>query len=396
MRPRRARPVLRRSAATAGDWALTAAAGFGLLCILATLAALLAGVSLIMFSTGSMAPTIEAGSVAVVRTIAAGEIRVGDIVTVDRAGQLPVTHRVRGVAPGPGDARVLTLRGDANAYDDIETYQVSSVRIVLVALPGLAPWIVGLGNPVVVGSLTLGATLLVLWAFWPRRPPPVDPSGSGRPGTPPRRAARVVGAAMAVGLLGAWVAAATPARAEISERAIRGRVITLIAVGDEEAMTSLSPGRPVTWQVGVTSDPPDRGQIDLTVQTSGPLAEEATGLQLRVDSCPSRWVAGSCGPGPAAVLAEGPAARFARAAMPAGRLRAGDERWLQVTAWLATAGQQHGAGTVTITATGFGDRVDTGPGDLPQTGTTAARWLLMAGVSAFAVGGVLLLRRRAR
>lgn len=121
-------------------------------------------------------------------------------------------------------------------------------------------------------------------------------------------------------------------------------MITLIAVGDEEAMTSLSPGRPVTWQVGVTSDPPDPGQIDLTVQTSGPLAEEATGLQLRVDSCPSRWVAGSCGPGPAAVLAEGPAARFARAAMPAGRLRAGDERWLQVTAWLATAGQHTAPG----------------------------------------------------
>lgn len=353
------------------------------------------GVSLIMFSTGSMAPTIEAGSVAIVRTVGAGEIRVGDIVTVERAGRLPVTHRVRAVAPGPGDERVLTLRGDANAADDTETYQVSSVRIVLVALPGLAPWIVGLGNPMVIGSMTLGATLLVLWAFWPRRPPPEEPPGVGRPGTPPRRAVQVAGAAMAAALFGGSLAAATPAAAGV-ERVIRGRVITLIAVGDEAAMTSLVPDRPVTWQVGVTSDPPDPGQIDLTLQTSGSLAEDARGLQLRLDSCPTRWVQDRCGSGEAAVLADGPAARFAAAAMPAGSLRAGDQRWLQVTARLTSSGFPQGVGTVTITATGFGDRVDTRPGSLPQTGPAAFRWVLIAGVAALAVGSVLVLRRRTR
>ncbi len=45
-----------------------------------------------------MEPTIPTGSLAVVHEIPASEIAVGDIVTVDRPGQLPITHRVTSVA----------------------------------------------------------------------------------------------------------------------------------------------------------------------------------------------------------------------------------------------------------------------------------------------------------
>ena len=55
-----------------------------------------------MFKTGSMSPTITAGSVALVREIPASEINVGDVVTVDREDALPVTHRVTSIVyPGP-------------------------------------------------------------------------------------------------------------------------------------------------------------------------------------------------------------------------------------------------------------------------------------------------------
>lgn len=52
-------------------------------------------ISIMMFRTGSMSPTITAGSIAFVKEIPATEISVDDIVTVERGdADLPVTHRV--------------------------------------------------------------------------------------------------------------------------------------------------------------------------------------------------------------------------------------------------------------------------------------------------------------
>ncbi|MFD6700793.1 MULTISPECIES: signal peptidase I [unclassified Microbacterium] len=141
----------------------------GLICIVLVVLAFTAHITLIMFRTGSMSPTIPAGSVAIVQQIPAGQVHVGDVVTVDRPGQLPVTHRVRAVEDGASSTeRLITLRGDANEQDDPAPYPVSTVRIVRFAIPGLAPVIVAFGNPFVLGGLTLGATALVIWAFWPR------------------------------------------------------------------------------------------------------------------------------------------------------------------------------------------------------------------------------------
>ena len=141
----------------------------GLVCIVLVVLAFTAHITLIMFRTGSMSPTIPAGSVAIVQQIPAADVHVGDVVTVDRPGQLPVTHRVRAVENGASaSVRLLTLRGDANAQDDPAPYPVATVRIVRYAIPGLAPLIVVFGNPFVLGGLTLGATALVVWAFWPR------------------------------------------------------------------------------------------------------------------------------------------------------------------------------------------------------------------------------------
>ena len=154
-----------------GDAALWIAAAAGTLCILLVVLAMTAGITLILFRTGSMSPTIPAGSVAVVQRVPAAEVEVGDVVTVDRDGELPVTHRVTGIAAGESDSeRVLTLRGDANAADDPFPYSVSTVRVVLFSVPGIAAGIAVLGHPLVLGGLTAGATLLVVWAFWPHAP----------------------------------------------------------------------------------------------------------------------------------------------------------------------------------------------------------------------------------
>lgn len=152
-----------------GDAALWLAAAAGVVCIALVILAMTAQITLIMFRTGSMSPTIPAGSVAVVQRVPASDVEVGDVVTVDRANELPVTHRVTSLEPGATDAeRVLTMRGDANATDDPFPYTVRSVRVVLFSVPGIATIIAAMGDPYVLGGLTAGATLLVVWAFWPR------------------------------------------------------------------------------------------------------------------------------------------------------------------------------------------------------------------------------------
>ncbi|KQR47743.1 S26 family signal peptidase [Microbacterium sp. Leaf161] len=151
------------------DALLWLAAIAGAACMVLVVVALTANITLIMFRTGSMSPTIPAGSVAVVQSIAASQAQVGDVVTVDREGDLPVTHRITSIAPGASkDERVITMRGDANTADDPYPYTVQTVRVVLFSVPGIATVIVAMGNPYVLGGLTLGATALVVWAFWPR------------------------------------------------------------------------------------------------------------------------------------------------------------------------------------------------------------------------------------
>lgn len=165
------RPTRRGLGRVLADILLWLAAAAGVICMVLVIVAFTANITLIMFRTGSMAPTIPAGSVAVVQSVAASDVQIGDVVTVDRAGDLPVTHRITSIAPGASaDERVITMRGDANAADDPYPYAVQTVRVVLFSIPGIATVIVAMGNPYVLGGLTLGATALVVWAFWPRSP----------------------------------------------------------------------------------------------------------------------------------------------------------------------------------------------------------------------------------
>lgn len=151
-----------------GDWALTALAAAGALCIVAVIAAFAFNITLIMFSTGSMSPAIPAGSVAVVREVPATEIEVGDVVTVERPNALPITHRVTEIVDTSGGQVTFTMQGDANADPDPAPYTTDTVRLVLFSVPGLATVVSGLQDPVVLGVITVLAAALVTWAFWPR------------------------------------------------------------------------------------------------------------------------------------------------------------------------------------------------------------------------------------
>lgn len=153
-----------------GESLLTIASIGGVLCILLVIAAVVFKVSIMMFATGSMTPTIPAGSIAVVREIPAAEAKVGDVTTIMREKLLPITHRITSITPSdtPGNM-LITMRGDANPSDDPEPYDVATVRKVIFSAPGVAQTIVAVSNPWVMGSITIAMATLVTWAFWPRK-----------------------------------------------------------------------------------------------------------------------------------------------------------------------------------------------------------------------------------
>jgi len=352
----------RRSAGSrVGSVLLTLAAIGGVICILLVLLAVFFHITLIMFKTGSMSPTIPEGSLAVVRQIPASEIHVGEVVTVDRAGDLPISHRVTSVH-GSGVSRVITLKGDANLAPDPLPYTVTSVRLVLWSVPQLAYAIVWLSDPFVLGAIALGAAALVTWAFWPAGARASAGRRRGRRGGPHgAHQSTLVLVLVATGMTAASVLA-QPARADAApvEQVTHGPVITLISIGDPAVMGDLQPGVPALWQVGVRARAADAGTITLTMSTSGQLTEAAGGLQLSVSACPERWVGSTCATG-SSVVVPSTAARLIGSRTPLGKLRTNTERWLLVTAVVpAAAIVPSGSSSITITAAGVGDRQDTG------------------------------------
>lgn len=76
----------------------------------------------IMYS-GSMAPTLDAGSVAVAREVETERLVIGDIIAYDPEGgpptdsRIPLIHRVMKIDRS-GDNTVFTMKGDANELPD--------------------------------------------------------------------------------------------------------------------------------------------------------------------------------------------------------------------------------------------------------------------------------------
>lgn len=421
---------LRRVCGAAGGLALNLAAIGGLVCIVLVALALVFDVTLILFKTGSMSPGIPAGSLAVVREIPASEIAVGDVVTVDRPGALPLTHRVSTVSPGPTDAeRIITMKGDANAAPDPHPYVVGSVRLVLGSVPGLAAMVAGFSHPVVLGSITVGASALVGWAFWPRGPGgsapavggrrpgrhsaapagarPARPARRGRDRAPSRRAHRATAALVLVSLAGgtllatahpapAAASASEPSPSPHTERLIAGGSLRLLSIGDSAAMMRLGDDTTAAWEVGVWAVPPASGVISLSLAATGSAALE---LEASVRSCTVRWQRGSCASGAATVL---PRMRLELDGVDREleTMPTGEERWLRLE-----VGRAPGAAPVVneevqlrVHATGAGADLSVGQdgsSGLPVVGASPLAPFLAAG-GAIAAGLLIAAAAAAR
>lgn len=383
-----------------GDAVLSLAAFGGFVCVLLVIAAFAFNVSLIMFKTGSMSPTIPAGSLSLVQEIPATEIKVGDVVTVDRPAALPITHRVTSVADGPSHAeRIITMKGDANEAEDPFPYTVDTVRIVLASAPNLAYGIVWLSNPWVMAVLTLGASGLVTWAFWPRDLPSQDSDEQEDPLPLPEQSSSgsQSGLGMLVTPLALGLALGSPVQA-VAEEVITSDHLTLTSIGNREAMSQLAPGEPVQWQVGVTAAESEPGEVRVELVGNG-----NPGLRLHstIRSCDRRWVEGTCAgetyqllvPGPVAV--DGTIRRLI--SMPVA-----EERWLLFDLWLPEDSVPAAGGSVQLEvhASGSGDEIAVSPGPVGPLAATGSNPLLplFAAFGSVALGlalaGVARARRR--
>lgn len=156
------------------------------------------GLAIVVFRTGSMAPTAPQGAAAVVQRVPAVELALGEVVTVDRGpGSLPVTHRIVGIESPPDrpDLRLLQLQGDANRTPDAQPYAVTEAQRMLIAVPGAGTALAVLQRPATMLWLSVLVAALVAWAFWPlpeqaqhRRDDPLRRAARHRRGVLPRHA----------------------------------------------------------------------------------------------------------------------------------------------------------------------------------------------------------------
>ncbi len=131
---------------------LWAGAALGLLAMIAGIAVAFFGFGFLVFRSGSMEPEIPTGGLALSHTVAAQDIRVGDVVSVIADTGERITHRVVSVTLRDDEAS-LVLKGDANATPDGEIYVVDSVERVVASVP--------VGGFVIVHALTPPGLLAV-------------------------------------------------------------------------------------------------------------------------------------------------------------------------------------------------------------------------------------------
>ncbi len=174
-------------ARTAREVFLTLGAVLGVVCLVLTAAGFAFGVVPLIFRSGSMSPAIHTGDLAISRTVAASTLKPGDIVSVVNPGGNRVTHRLVNAAR-QGDARQLTLKGDANKKADTEIYTVAKAQRVLFTIPKAGYAVNAASSPVGVFILGLYVAVLLLTVF--RRGTPKGPTGPSDPKDQPARTGR--------------------------------------------------------------------------------------------------------------------------------------------------------------------------------------------------------------
>lgn len=161
---------MKRGWRIARETALTLGAVLGVLSITAALAAAFFGITPLIFRSGSMAPTIDTGALALAREVPAGDIRVHDIVSAFAPDGTRVTHRVESVQVQADGSASLVMRGDANPVADADPYVVQSADRILWHMNGLGYVLQHTQKPVYIFGIGLLVGGMLALSLWPRRP----------------------------------------------------------------------------------------------------------------------------------------------------------------------------------------------------------------------------------
>lgn len=118
-----------------------------------SLASSVLGIHVLVFRSGSMSPTIDAGGVALTRSVPAADLHSGQIVSVLNAKGVRITHRILRIDHING-ATELVLKGDANKQQDQQAYAVTKADRVFWHANHLGFVVRALGSRI---ALALGA-----------------------------------------------------------------------------------------------------------------------------------------------------------------------------------------------------------------------------------------------
>lgn len=192
------------------EGALTVGALSGVLCLLLAAVAVAFDVRPVVFQSGSMSPAIETGALGIARTVPASELATGDVVTVQTAAGVNVTHRIQNLTIDAQDRAILVLKGDANGAPDETPYVVSSAPRIVADVPQLGYVAAFLsGTPgTFLGGLLVGIVLLVAVRGDRSRPGRRRFLGTDAAGAPHRTGARAT--AVAVGAVATLAAVGLP------------------------------------------------------------------------------------------------------------------------------------------------------------------------------------------
>ncbi|GIT78631.1 S26 family signal peptidase [Leifsonia sp. LS1] len=171
--------------AVARNILLTVGAVVGAACVVIVAIGLFLGAKPAIVISGSMEPTIPVGAMTFSLDRAAVDLKVGDVVMVDRPNDEGlVTHRIVSLEKSGGRI-ALTLQGDANAVTDPEPYVVKNAAVVVFTVPYLgyvADFLQRQGILVgIVLVCLIGALLVLDPAKFARRPDESGPVGQSDP-----------------------------------------------------------------------------------------------------------------------------------------------------------------------------------------------------------------------
>ena len=145
---------------------LTLAALAGLAGLAATALAARADLRPLVVRSGSMAPTVPTGSMVLVQRVPAADLRVGDVVAVDRPDGGRVMHRIVAITPTDHGAMAsLTLKGDANDEADPQPVAVIEADRLAWHLPWAgraASWLATAPGGFALGCLLTGLAAVIL------------------------------------------------------------------------------------------------------------------------------------------------------------------------------------------------------------------------------------------